>query len=501
MNRSYVEKYLRLSGVSHLHMTPRGGVVYHNTPNVASGSATKLIPINRTARELLLLCSGEKTTREILKSLVSQVGSPERGRLASSSLVFLDEALRREMVKTSASPNHVRIATTGNRDFWAPVHVAVELTSNCNLNCQFCYRDAGHRHQEELPYTKLIEILKKLYHSGVRAVELTGGEPMTHPHFFDILDFCASYFRIVALLTNGCLIDQKGATILGSYGEVLYVQVDLDGSTAEVHDRIKGRVGAFEKTKHAIEHLSKNHVRTRVVMNVTSDNSHDIEDTLKLANKLGATWFGYSPVLPVGRAKTLGNTLTPEQIARVMGPLLQNLASKYPSFLMQMTQTQFERIWHSKNCGVGYRTFVLGPTGIARPCPMLPEHYLCIGDLGSWSVEGVFRNPLVSYLAELRAPHPEICGDCRYMTFCFNCIARAILAQEEMGSPCRWAVRNHLEDWFDPRRFSGAATRKCHAGSRQEFSIGQYPISAGPSRLAPGGSTAQSSPTKHSKGC
>jgi len=54
-------------------------------------------------------------------------------------------------------------------------------------------------------------------------------------------------FDRVTILTNGCLIDKETAQFAGDYREKIIFQTDLDGSTPELHDSIRGVPGAFKK--------------------------------------------------------------------------------------------------------------------------------------------------------------------------------------------------------------------------------------------------------------
>jgi len=90
----------------------------------------------------------------------------------------------------------------------------------------------------------------------------------------------------------------------------------------------------------------------------------------------------------------------------------------------------------------------MGPTGKVRPCLLLPEEYLVIGDLMLQSVEDVFSNPVTTYLHSLEYPKAETCGDCKWALYCRYCVTRAILTQEKLESPCPWVQKNQLDKWI-----------------------------------------------------
>ena len=327
--------------------------------------------------------------------------------------------------------------------------MSVELTTNCNLQCIYCYRDAGPRDIKQLDGTAIIRILQELAEWGLRSVELTGGEPLLHPNFQEIMEYCASTFETTALLTNGYFITQAMAQWLGKYRDVLVVQTDLDGSSAERHKALRGSAIAFSRTTKAVKLLAKEGIRVRVAMNVTKDNLNDIENTLLLAQELGATWFTFVPVVDFGRARNVDLSFTREQI-EFMSSLAQRLHEKFGKFFTYVEpEMAFEMSRKgSANCGAGYRTAVLGPTGKVRPCPLLPEEFMVIGDLTKASVPQVFSNPVVTYLHDLPAPTAEFCRGCEHELYCRHCYVRGVVVQSRMKELCRWGQSNSIQKWF-----------------------------------------------------
>lgn len=407
--------------------------------------------VNRTAREVLQQCDGTKTVGEIIKQLMQGQPDGEYDVVVEGVLKFAEEALRQQVVTVHQSPVNRQVHITGSAEYYMPQHISVELTSNCNLRCVYCYRDAGPEGAAHLPTQQLLLILEALARHGVRIVELTGGEPLLHPGVFEILDFCMEHFAVVGLLSNGTLIDDLLAVRLVPYADRVFVQVDLDGSTSDLHDSLRGAKGAFERTKQGIIRLVRYGIRTRVVMNLTEDNVHDIENTLLLAKSLGATWFSFSPVLDIGRGKDMDLVFTVEQL-QWMGTLVEQLHEKYGDFFRYVDSETVRARQNIPNCGAGHRTAVMGPTGKVRPCLLLPEEYLVIGDLTVQSVEDVFSNPVTTYLHNLVSPNAETCKDCNWALYCRYCITRAILTQEKSESLCPWIQKNQLGKWITLKR-------------------------------------------------
>lgn len=454
----FLNSYVTLAEHSVLHLIPTGAKV---TVGLTREEAEKLThqlkpmptgTVNNTAKEILLLCTGQRTVREITQELLKRADAIEyknKEQLQAGILAFIQQALKYHVVVLHKLPQNKPVRTTGSPDFFIPQHLSFELVEHCNLKCYYCYKSADAIKKPYLSGKEIIRILQDLSDRGLRSIELTGGEPTIHPDFYDIFHFSARQFARVSVLTNGTRLNNRIARLMGKYKNTIIVQTDLDGSTPEMHDKIRGAARAFARVVQGIKLLASYGVNVRVAMNVTKENLYDIEKTLILAKTLGATWFTFSLVMDYGRGKWIDTTYTKEEL-QYMETLKHRLRKEYGSFFNYITEEQVQNVFssHSKNCGAGYRAVVIGPTGKVRPCPILPEEYLTIGDLHQEGIEKVFSNPVVSYLAQLELPSSTTCQNCHNELYCRGCHARGIFTQSRLKSPCNWVLSNQLDQRF-----------------------------------------------------
>ena len=86
------------------------------------------------------------------------------------------------------------------------------VTGQCNLNCAYCEEFGARRNaasERPLPFEQVMRILRVI-RSGVDALFLTGGEPLTHPDI-DHIVWAAKQelkFREITLISNGLLLPQ-----------------------------------------------------------------------------------------------------------------------------------------------------------------------------------------------------------------------------------------------------------------------------------------------------
>lgn len=438
MNDSSIwDGYPVLASGSEIHINKGGGFLFLNS---------RLYPVGREEAEFLRRCDGSHMLKEILPEIWSEDFGDFRFLMLISQLVS-DKYLSLENKPIEPIPSKIRV--TGSRVTNIPPHMSIELTAGCNLRCRHCYRESDPSKDGHMPTGDLLDLLQRLRDSGLRSVELTGGEPLLHRDFKSILSFCGEKFDLVGVLSNGTLIDPDVLESFRSLKDKLVLSISLDGSHKEIHDLQRGVPGAFDMTVKGLKLLSDGGIRVRVSMTVDEGNFFDIENTLLLVKELGAVAFSYAPVLPIGRGERLaphGLNLDAGQVSQVEN----DLAQKYKGFLTVMSDKDRGDLENGKSCGAGYRTYTMDPWGNIRPCATFSNDGMIIGNLMEKSIEEVFANPLTEALAQLPPPGVKVCGDCRFALFCRYCAKRGFL--ESIKEPdCQWIrlpeAQKVLEYW------------------------------------------------------
>ena len=178
--------------------------------------------------------------------------------------------------------------------------LALEITDRCNYNCLHCFNAADEsKPQEELTFEQILTILDGAEAAGVQAVLITGGEPLLHRSFRDIVR--AIYERdmfIHEINTNGSMLDQDMIDFLRSMGKLPELKISFDG--LGFHDWMRGKAGAERDALRAFELCAGEHVPFRVQMNVNKVNLPSLRDSLLCLADLGAP-----------RIRVIRTTMTP----------------------------------------------------------------------------------------------------------------------------------------------------------------------------------------------
>jgi MoaA/NifB/PqqE/SkfB family radical SAM enzyme len=135
----------------------------------------------------------------------------------------------------------------------SPLVVQIQPTWSCNLRCASCrYWRQPAAAPRELATQEHRELLNQLAALGATRVWYVDGEPLLRSDLPELVSRASENRLQTALITNGTLLDEPLARALVEAG-LSTVMVSLDGP-APVHDRIRGKTGAFEKAARGLRH-------------------------------------------------------------------------------------------------------------------------------------------------------------------------------------------------------------------------------------------------------
>jgi MoaA/NifB/PqqE/SkfB family radical SAM enzyme len=175
--------------------------------------------------------------------------------------------------------------------------VTLELTYKCNLDCFFCYNDRLKK-GVALSLENYSKLLHDLAEMQTLYLMLTGGEPMIHPHFFEIGAIAKELGFVVTVRTNGHSLSPKNARRLRDEVDPYCVEVSLHGATAESHDKQTRIAGSFDKLVKNIGHCTEVGLNVSVVSTPTAWNEHQLQEMSDLCDSLGVPLRFQGPVAP-----------------------------------------------------------------------------------------------------------------------------------------------------------------------------------------------------------
>lgn len=199
----------------------------------------------------------------------------------------------------------------------------LHLTYTCPERCLFCSEEHRMQRFKRFPVTwgRVAKVLRTMAERGVQGVHLTGGEPTIHPRFIDVLKLSKKLGMRTSIGTIGTRLSKESFAreALPWLDEALF---SLHGPNPEVHDRMAGREGSFERVTRAITLSRQLRPDFRPFVNtvVTRHNIEALPDTVALAARLGAQLIVVSNTTPEGLGSDRFDELSVplSQMARVL---------------------------------------------------------------------------------------------------------------------------------------------------------------------------------------
>ncbi len=163
----------------------------------------------------------------------------------------------------------------------------IAITGRCNYNCLHCFSSSKQeRLQEEFSLEKIFEILEQLDEAGVHAISITGGEPLLHPHFLDILKKCKELgLKVREILTNGSLLTCELLAKMRAMEISPLIGISFDGLGS--HDYLRNKKGAQESAIKAFQNAIAYGFKTKATINVNQNSLEKLIETCRFLVNLG----------------------------------------------------------------------------------------------------------------------------------------------------------------------------------------------------------------------
>ena len=223
--------------------------------------------LSREQFELLSQCDGR---REMDKT-------PLLGQLERAG--FVREAQEGETWSEWSKPRRC-----DNR-YFPSVNWAV--TGKCNFNCKHCFMAADNAPMMgEFSWEECVAFLDECESCGIQSVTLTGGEPMLHPRFRDIVrEIYRRGMCLTELNTNGSFLTADFLDELKRLDMDTEIKISFDGIGH--HDWLRGVPHAEEKALRAMKLAKEKGFRVRSQTNVHRGNLDVMYDTVAMLEGMG----------------------------------------------------------------------------------------------------------------------------------------------------------------------------------------------------------------------
>lgn len=399
--------------------------------------------INQSGFRIWQKLDGEHTGEEVARDLFLVVNAPEN-LVRKDVSSFMQELLTEGYIVDGCSCRASLITEDLPGVSERPESFDISLTGKCNLHCEYCFYAKEMHDRPDLPIEEWFKFFDELGRLGVRSLTLSGGEVFVRKDLWEIIDYLIEKRMRYSILSNGTLITEdtiekfkKGKRL----NRLNSVQVSIDGSCAEVHDRSRGK-GSFERAIKGLRLLKEAGFPVTSRLTINRHNVDDLENIVKLLlEDVGLRSFGTNDAIPMGAGcdNQTGITLSPQQQLNAIITMHQ-LDLKYPGRIMASAgplakwrtygEMEHARATGEKTarysmgyltaCGCMFNKLSVHHDGIISPCNMLPG--LEMGRINQVSIKQIWLNsPILRDLKKRRQiPMSEVpdCKGCEWQEFC-----------------------------------------------------------------------------------
>lgn len=171
-----------------------------------------------------------------------------------------------------------------------PYNVNLHITDSCFFKCKMCasWKTKNTHYLKTEMYNKFFEDLLKIKGPDT-TIQFAGGEPLLHPHIYEILSSANRYGYVTQLHTNGWLVKNNIPRIFEA--GLNYLWLSFDSSNSELHDEIRGVPGSYHRVLDGAKTIKKyfkargKDIKINITCTISALNLKDILNVVEFVEK------------------------------------------------------------------------------------------------------------------------------------------------------------------------------------------------------------------------
>lgn len=371
--------------------------------------------------------------------------------LSTKQKECLDELLRHHILEEAdgeAGLSLYQLYRAYDNPYKEEVHWSI--TGRCNYQCRHCFMNAPEGAQGEPGFDELCRELDAFVRCGIKSVQITGGEPLVHPRFWDIIDECQRRdIRINTIYSNGKLLTRAFMEKLKEKKVFCGFQLSFDG--VGWHDWLRGINGAEEAVNEAFLLCREFGAHVSAAMVLHKHNASTIADTIRHLVNVGCYDLKINLASPSGAwASQQEHFLSRDEFFQVLYDFIPQyyemgapvnlvldgylqLARGTGEWTMNYARHVKEEMLHvTPLCGCIKRNLYVSPKGIVMPCMPIAETNLehCYPSMLEYPLEDILKSSFYSETCSATVKdlfeRNRKCAECEYrLDCCGGCRGKA----------------------------------------------------------------------------
>lgn len=325
----------------------------------------------------------------------------------------------------------------------APRSIFWECIDVCNIaTCIHCY---SHSDDYLCTLNDGYALIQQMAELGVFVIDIGGGEPLLRKDLPDLINFANSNGIRCNIATNFSLPKEQVIRFVESVNNWTYnsLQISLDGHCAELHDKIRGSQGWFQKTISNIEILRISNIRYRINCTIMKLNIAYVEEIVEKAIALQASAVRFIRIIPSGRGKDSNLQISAEEYKKHCLKLVE-LRKKYKSFIdvgiddsflfLELTKEEYKKIkpripWIQPphvGCGAARTLMAITANNYVLPCSYLNHPKFISGNINQDTIESIWKKSTIFQELREQKSLGRVCDICSFKDKCLGGCRAAI---------------------------------------------------------------------------
>ena len=183
-------------------------------------------------------------------------------------------------------------------DAACPDVVSINLTPYCNQHCKYCEIGNG-KVEPDKPLLNLDDlkwIIDQMAENKIGLISIGGGEPLTVPWLWDVINYADIKGIKTEIITNGMSVPRLSQEQLNTLKLTSNVSISIDTIAPETEDYLRGVSGAYWKQMNGLSLLKTNNISFTIATVLTKYNYDSISSLVRSMDNKGARFVKFQPL-------------------------------------------------------------------------------------------------------------------------------------------------------------------------------------------------------------
>lgn len=170
----------------------------------------------------------------------------------------------------------IRTADREYVELSAPLKTYYDITTHCNLDCEFCFKGKS---TTDVSWEQAKNVITKIANANIPDVIFIGGEPMCCTFLFEALEYAKSLGLNAGIVTNGTLFTEENAAKLKRLVNNS-ISISIHAPNDKLHDKISRGTQVYSQIIEGLHILNKYNITPELSFTPVKSNIAYLYDTI-----------------------------------------------------------------------------------------------------------------------------------------------------------------------------------------------------------------------------